>query len=394
MGMVALRRCHEIAARPPVPRSIASKSALKFPLPKPRLPFRWMISKNSVGRSSHRPGEELQQVAFLVAIDEDAERPDRRRSLRRSRRRAAAARRSSCRARSRNSTPFSRSAPTGALDVGGEQRDVLHAGAAVVVEVLLDLALALARGRLVDRELDRMRVVGHHDAHERAVFGRDVLVVEADVAREAEHAAVPVGPLVHLAELDVADHVVDAQDAGLLARDSRADEAWQERPVVVDVRDERVDRVAVGLDRGVTHAAMLVLQRRAARSRARRRAAPPPRTPRPRRRRGTRCRARRRRASARARRPAPSATERRRQHEAGLVLRQRVATRGRAGRSRGRRRRTARNRRPCGSRRRPAWRCRPGTRRDECSSAAADSLTCRDSLPPSLSLYNHWLMAV
>ena len=33
-------------------RSMASNSALKLPFPKLRLPFRWMISKNSVGRSS------------------------------------------------------------------------------------------------------------------------------------------------------------------------------------------------------------------------------------------------------------------------------------------------------------------------------------------------------
>jgi len=39
-------------------------------------------------------------------------------------------------------------------DVVGRQRDMLDAGATVEVEVLLDLALALALGGLVDRELD------------------------------------------------------------------------------------------------------------------------------------------------------------------------------------------------------------------------------------------------
>ncbi len=33
-------------------RSMASKSALKFPFPNDRAPFRWMISKNRVGRGS------------------------------------------------------------------------------------------------------------------------------------------------------------------------------------------------------------------------------------------------------------------------------------------------------------------------------------------------------
>src|SRR5208337_3976238 len=32
--------------------SIDSNSALKFPLPNPRLPLRWITSKNTVGRSS------------------------------------------------------------------------------------------------------------------------------------------------------------------------------------------------------------------------------------------------------------------------------------------------------------------------------------------------------
>src|SRR5436190_3465153 len=39
-------------------------------------------------------------------------------------------------------------------DVGRRQGDVLHARAAVKLEVLLDLALPLSLGRLVDRELD------------------------------------------------------------------------------------------------------------------------------------------------------------------------------------------------------------------------------------------------
>src|SRR3954464_12269504 len=41
-----------------------------------------------------------------------------------------------------------------AHDVFGLQRDVLHAGTAEELEVLLDLALALSLSRLVDRKLD------------------------------------------------------------------------------------------------------------------------------------------------------------------------------------------------------------------------------------------------
>src|SRR4029079_11005378 len=77
-------------------------------------------------------------------------------------------------------------------DVGGAQRDVLYAGSAVVIEVLLNLAAAPAGGGLVDRHLDRLGVVRHHDAHERAVLGGDVLVVEAQIAPETHHPRVVV----------------------------------------------------------------------------------------------------------------------------------------------------------------------------------------------------------
>ena len=69
---------------------------------------------------------------------------------------------------------------------------------------------------------------------------------------------VPVRPVVHLPQLDVADDVVDAQDADILAGHVALDVAGQERAVVVVERDERVQRVAVGVDRGAAHAAVLV----------------------------------------------------------------------------------------------------------------------------------------
>src|SRR5262249_38884607 len=50
----------------------------------------------------------------------------------------------------------------GVDDVLALQRDVLDARAVVELEVLLDLALALALGRLVDRELD-LPVAARHD---------------------------------------------------------------------------------------------------------------------------------------------------------------------------------------------------------------------------------------
>ena len=52
--MASVLRCGRIQSVPrrACSRSIASKSALKFPLPKLCAPRRWMISKKSVGRSS------------------------------------------------------------------------------------------------------------------------------------------------------------------------------------------------------------------------------------------------------------------------------------------------------------------------------------------------------
>src|SRR6187551_2547186 len=101
----------------------------------------------------------------------------------------------------------------GPHDVLGLQRDVLDAGPAVELEVLLDLALPLSLGRLVDRELDLPLAVRHHLRHERGVLGRDVLVREVRELLEAQHARVEVDPLVHATELDVSDDVVDRDQA-------------------------------------------------------------------------------------------------------------------------------------------------------------------------------------
>ena len=107
--------------------------------------------------------------------------------------------------------PFSRSWRTVVDDVLGAERDVLRAGVEVVVEELLDLALLLARRRLVDRELDPAVAVGHDLRHQRRVLGVDDLVVVVDELGEAEDVAVVVDELVHVAELDVADAVVDLE---------------------------------------------------------------------------------------------------------------------------------------------------------------------------------------
>ena len=90
-------------------------------------------------------------------------------------------------------------------DVVRLHRHVLDSRTAVELEVLLDLTLALALRRLVDRELDLPLAVRHHLRHERRVLGGDVLVREVRELAESEHALVEADPLVHPTELDVAD---------------------------------------------------------------------------------------------------------------------------------------------------------------------------------------------
>ena len=70
---------------------------------------------------------------------------------------------------------------------------MLHAGAPVLAEVLLDLDLA-SSFPLVDRELEPAAAVGHHLRHERGVLGRDRLVGEVDQLGHAEDALVVARP--------------------------------------------------------------------------------------------------------------------------------------------------------------------------------------------------------
>ena len=142
---------------------------------------------------------------------------------------------------------------------------MLHARPAVELQVLLDLRPPPALGRLVDRELDPPRAVLHHLRHQGRVLGADVLVVEVDELREAEHVLVEPHPLVHLAFLDVADDVVDRLQADRVER-ARAVAVRVERLVaggedaaVAVAVDEAVRRVAVGADGGVLVDAVLVL---------------------------------------------------------------------------------------------------------------------------------------
>src|SRR5690606_35432740 len=100
-----------------------------------------------------RLGEDLQQVAVLVPVDEDlqlAERLHRHPGLP-----GPLAERVVVGVRGVQELHAGRAhLADGLHDVVGVQRDVLDAGAAVELQVLVDLGLLLGDGRLVDRELD------------------------------------------------------------------------------------------------------------------------------------------------------------------------------------------------------------------------------------------------
>lgn len=109
-----------------------------------------------------------------------------------------------------------------------------------------------------------MVAVGDHLAHQCRVLGRDVVADELRHVHEAHDAVVPVDPVVHLAEFDVADAVVDGLEKPL-RRPFRADDAALARFVTGQVDagvlrpvDQRVAGLAIGRDRGDAHGAVLV----------------------------------------------------------------------------------------------------------------------------------------
>ena len=158
----------------------------------------------------------------------------------------------------RNSTPRSLQLGDRAHDVARGDREVLGAGAAVELEELVDLRLALALGGLVDRELHAAVAVGDDLRHQRGVLGRDRLVGEVEHLRHAEDVLVELHPRVHVAELDVADDVVEREQAGVGRAVLARLVAGEERAGVVLALDEGVQRLAVGGDRRHADGAVLV----------------------------------------------------------------------------------------------------------------------------------------
>jgi predicted ATPase/DNA-binding CsgD family transcriptional regulator len=208
-----------------------------------------------------RLGEDLQEVAVLVTVDEDAALAqflDRDADLADP---VAQHRVGVVAVRGDEELHAARGQLVHACaDVGGRQGQVLHAGAPVVLQVLVDLGLALAFGRLVERELDPVVAARDDLAHQRRVLGGDVVADELGHVREAHDPVVERDPLVHGAEFHVADDVVEGDEGGFRRRRLAAalDVAGQVGAAVAAALDERVDGVAVGLEGGGAHRAVLI----------------------------------------------------------------------------------------------------------------------------------------
>src|SRR5688572_4095756 len=121
----------------------------------------------------HRLREDLQQVAFIIAIHEDSEVPQRTEVFINGpdpfEQRVVVDR--------RHAQELHATVTQGGYardDVIGRDGDVLYARATVELEILVDLRLLLAGGRLVDGEFDAAVPIGHHLRHQRRIFGRDV----------------------------------------------------------------------------------------------------------------------------------------------------------------------------------------------------------------------------
>lgn len=214
-------------------------------------------------------GEELEQVALLVVVDEDVEALDGVEVLLEL---PAALLGGEALAhggvvRGRDADELDAAGAhggDGGQDVAGQQGNVLDAGAGVEDDELLDLRLLLARRRLVDGHLDHAVGRAHDDRVERAELGADLRVVDAPEPVELQALLVEGAGLDHLVPVLVADAVVDADQVGrrhldgARGRRGRA-EPGQERARVGVARDEGMCRVAICADDGRLDGAVLLV---------------------------------------------------------------------------------------------------------------------------------------
>ena len=132
--------------------------------------------------------------------------------------------------------------------------DVLHACALVEVDVFLDLALFPASCGLVDGEFDPSIAIAHHLGHEGGVLRADVFVVERHKLCKPHHLRVEFAPCVHFSPPHIAHHVVNELEphGGRLEVGCPGPVARQKHPVVSVALHEDVHGVAVGFD-GAQH---------------------------------------------------------------------------------------------------------------------------------------------
>ena len=152
----------------------------------------------------------------------------------------------------------------GGDNIFGAHSDVLDAGAAVVVDVLLDLGLAHAVGGLVDRHLNFLVEVDHDDRAEGRVLSVDLFVIDRPESVEVQHLFVPLSDGLHFAIGLVSDAMVDREQVNWgqhgvqFLLEVVGLESWEEGSLVVSSLHESVDGITVGLDRCGNHTSELV----------------------------------------------------------------------------------------------------------------------------------------
>ena len=150
-------------------------------------------------------------------------------------------------------------------DVVRAEGQVLDASRAVVVNVLFNLGLALAGGRFVHGHLDGLFPVGHDDGAQGRVLRVDLRVVHRPEAVKHEVVLVPLGHVLHGEVGLVAHDVVDPEGAAgrqvgqqAVLDEGRLVVGQEQAGVVGRELDKGVGGVAVGLDGGKADGAVLV----------------------------------------------------------------------------------------------------------------------------------------
>src|SRR5579863_9886079 len=139
---------------------------------------------------------------------------------------------------------------------------MLCAWAAIEIQVLFNLRF-LASGRgFVDRKFDTPATVLHNLGHERGILGANGTVIEVNHLCEAHYALIKGDPLVHFAQFNVADNMVNAsQTSSPCATRYRCierAEAGEERAFVVLALDKGMNGVAIGGNRGKFYLTIII----------------------------------------------------------------------------------------------------------------------------------------